>query len=375
MSSPAKVKIGLILPTNLEYTRQMLVGASEWAFAHPEVDLHLLSDSGNIPSPDELQLVPDGIFAFVASKQIPQITALCPHVVSASNRQSPEGADFVISDDVEVGRMAAEHLVRRGFRDLVFAGRAGHQYSVDRGRGFRNRAEAFDLAVHEFNAFEGDHEESVLKELARLKPRSGIFAANDIVARTVLHYTENPHQRVPLQYALLGVDNDPLQRALCPLPLSSIALDGQKVGYTAMERLMARIRNPELPFETIRIPPLRVEARQSTDLYALEDSLVVEALETIDEHLSHLSNVTDLVNIVDVPRRTLEYRFKKATGRTLAKELATLRIERARDLLRNGEQSVEDVAKAVGLPEARMLWLLFKRHTGETPSEYRKRVG
>jgi LacI family transcriptional regulator len=280
----------------------------------------------------------------------------------------------VISDDVEVGRMAALHLIRRGYRDLVYIGRAGHHYSAERLRGFQEQAEASGCTTFTFDLFGEDHESTLRRELRRLPARAGVFAANDIMARVVMEFTESPAQRIPLQFALLGVDDDPVQCSLCAVPLSSVVLNGFQVGVTAMERLLARLEDPNLPDEVVRIAPVRVETRQSTDLYALEDELAAEILETIDEHLAELSDVSDLVERLGHPRRTLESRFRKATHRTLAKELASVRVERARDLIRNGEDSIEDVARAVGLPDARMLWLLFKRHTGESPSDYRKRV-
>lgn len=371
----ASYQFGLILPASLEYARQILEGASEWAFGHPEVELHLLDETGTPPGPGSLRIQPDGILAFTYTDILSEVRLLSPVIVSCSNRSKPSGADFVITDDVAVGRMGAEHLIRRGYRDLVFAARHGHHYSDERCRGFRERAEEAGLEVGVFETFGQNENQDLSGQLARLPPRAGVFAANDIVARTLMHHTENAIQRIPLHFALLGVDDDPLQRALCPLPLSSIELDGRTVGRLAMERLMRRIQHPEPPHEIIRVPPLHVQTRQSTDLYALDDDLAARVLETMDEFLPKLADVSALVEKLVVPRRTLEHRFRKATGRTLARELATLRIERARDLLRNTEKTVDAVAREIGLPEARMLWLLFKRQTGESPSAYRKRTG
>ncbi len=369
-----KKRIGLILPANLEYARGMLTGASEWAFSQPEVELHLLDDQGTLPPPDLLNRNFDGLLCFSYSDHFAEMKTAKTIQVYTSNRVRPEHSDLVISDDEAVGRMAAEHFIRRGYRDLVYAGRSGHQYSDERGVGFVAAAEEAGLSVHCFDMAAASDQEVCDLELPRLRPRSGVFAANDILARTLMHFTEHPLQRIPLHFALLGVDDDPMQRALCPLPLSSIELDGRQVGYRAMERILARIHNPELPLETIRVPPLRLHTRHSTDIYALEDELAARTLEVMDEHLQDLPDVAGLIDLLHVPRRTLEQRFRKATGRTLARELAILRIERARDLLRNSSDTVEEIAQSVGLPEARMLWMLFKRHCEETPSAYRKRM-
>ncbi len=371
MTSTSQWIIGLILPVHLEYARNILEGVSQWTYAHPEVNLNMISESGTPLHPEDMDFQPDGILSFTQADELQHVYSLSPVVVSVSNRVRPAGADFVITDDHEVGRMAAEHFIRRGFRDLAFFGKSEHQYSIERHQGFCERAEAAGISVRSVDL---SVDEAPVKHLQRLKPKTGVFVANDILARMLLTNIDSPIQRVPLHVAILGVDNDIIQRSLCPIPLSSIEPDGRSVGFTAMEQLLKRIRTPGAPFETLRIPPLRVHTRQSTDLYALEDELAVKILETLDEHLPELSNVADLVRHLNIPRRTLEHRFRKATGRTLAKELATLRIERARDLLRNTDHSIDHVARDVGLPEARMLWLLFKRHTGETPRQYRNRV-
>jgi transcriptional regulator GlxA family with amidase domain len=77
---------------------------------------------------------------------------------------------------------------------------------------------------------------------------------------------------------------------------------------------------------------------------------------------------------MDIPRRTLEVNFRKATGQTLAHELANARIQRARELLSTTDLSIKEIAFLVGFSEPRMLTLVFKRMTKEKPSEYRARV-
>lgn len=363
--------IGLILPVYMEYARHILEGISEWAHAHPDIHLNLIAESGAVPDWKTFSLKPDGIIAFTPAADLESVFHLCPAVVSTSNRDLQTGADFVVTDDHAVGRMAAEHFLRRGFRDLVFFGRSDHHYSRERQQGFAERAQESGLRI---TAYDFQNEAGAYGQVNQLRPKSGVFVANDTMARLLMEHIENPIQRIPVQFAMLGVDNDVIQRSLCPLPLSSIEPNGHAVGYRAMNRLMERIKTPHAPFQIERVLPLAVHTRQSTDLYALEDELAAQTLEVMDEFLPTLKDVSDLVDRLNVPRRTLEHRFRKATGRTLAKELATLRIERARDLLRNTDWPVEQIALEVGLPEARMLWLLFKRHTSESPRDYRQRI-
>ena len=331
----------------------------------------MISETGELPNPDTFSFQPDGLIYFSSKGEAANIQRICSTRVTVSNRDLLPGESAVLTDDKAVGGLAAAHLMRRGFREFAYFGSDDYGFSKDRLQGFRDHLKK---QGRHLKTCAGEDPGRIRTFLENLSPKTGIFAMNDIMARMVMAQIEQPTQRVPVHFAILGVDNDIVQRTLCPVPLSSIEPDGRTVGYRAMELVLKRIQNPDAPAEMIHIPPLGVKTRQSTEFFATEDALAMEALEMMDTHLADLGDVQDLIKRMNVPRRTLEYRFRKATGRTLARELAGLRIEHARDLLRNTSHSIEQIALEVGLKDARMLWLLFKRNTGETPSAYRKRL-
>ena len=66
-------------------------------------------------------------------------------------------------------------------------------------------------------------------------------------------------------------------------------------------------------------------------------------------------------------------RFKSATGRLPGAYVQTLRIAAARDLLEQGEPSIQRVCGRIGYEDVAYFRGLFKRHTGMTPAEYRER--
>jgi len=63
---------------------------------------------------------------------------------------------------------------------------------------------------------------------------------------------------------------------------------------------------------------------------------------------------------------------KKSTGRTVGSWIDTVRVTRAKRLLRDTDSSMIDIAVAVGLDDQSYFARFFKKHTGETPSEFRK---
>ncbi|WP_127580569.1 response regulator [Paenibacillus koleovorans] len=67
--------------------------------------------------------------------------------------------------------------------------------------------------------------------------------------------------------------------------------------------------------------------------------------------------------------------FKQETGRTVNEYLTHVRIEKAKELLRNPIHKFYDVCYAVGYADPSYFSKLFKKVTGSTPSAYRETLG
>ena len=72
--------------------------------------------------------------------------------------------------------------------------------------------------------------------------------------------------------------------------------------------------------------------------------------------------------------RTLNRRFKTATGQTPLQYLQEVRINTARDLLKTSNLSINEVAEKVGYQDAGYFTALFKKQLATTPKEYRATV-
>jgi two-component system, response regulator YesN len=67
--------------------------------------------------------------------------------------------------------------------------------------------------------------------------------------------------------------------------------------------------------------------------------------------------------------------FKKETGETFVKYRIRLRMERAKELLLRSDIRVIDIPFFIGLNDHPHFTKTFKKYTGETPSEFRKKMG
>ena len=71
--------------------------------------------------------------------------------------------------------------------------------------------------------------------------------------------------------------------------------------------------------------------------------------------------------------RTFIRRFKAATGRVPGAYTQMLRMSAAKEMLEHGATSIQDVCVKSGYEDLAFFRTLFKRHTGMTPAEYRRR--
>jgi len=62
--------------------------------------------------------------------------------------------------------------------------------------------------------------------------------------------------------------------------------------------------------------------------------------------------------------------FKQLTGCTVVEYQNRLKVEKAKDLLRSGEWNVAEAAEAVGVSDAGYFSRMFRKLTGQNPSEY-----
>ena len=101
--------------------------------------------------------------------------------------------------------------------------------------------------------------------------------------------------------------------------------------------------------------------------------LVSAALEEINERYSELFGVEELAESLQFNKSYLIRRFKKETGLSPGKYLQDVRINRAKELLTRPQHSLEVVAALSGFSCANYFCKVFKKITGETPTEYRNK--
>lgn len=104
------------------------------------------------------------------------------------------------------------------------------------------------------------------------------------------------------------------------------------------------------------------------------DETIVQAQQWLQENLSTPVTMTALAERLGLTTRTLNRRFKLATGMSPQAYLQRLRINNARDLLRHSNLSIGEIAWQIGLQDVSYFSQLFRRHCGVSPLRYREAV-
>lgn len=104
------------------------------------------------------------------------------------------------------------------------------------------------------------------------------------------------------------------------------------------------------------------------------DELMAEAQQWLRDRLEGPVRLEELAEHLDVSRRSLNRRFREATGCTPGRFLQEARAEEASALLRNTNLPIAEVAARVGYEDAAYFATLYKRLTSQTPSQFRAAV-
>lgn len=75
--------------------------------------------------------------------------------------------------------------------------------------------------------------------------------------------------------------------------------------------------------------------------------------------------------LVALTPKYLSRKFREVTGRGFSEHKSSVRIDRARELLRDSASPVNKIAEAVGYENAESFVKVFKKSAGMTPTEYR----
>ena len=374
--------VALLVETSLAPGRDILSGVAQYLREHQPWALYHEPRSLAEGLPSWLRKWKgDGIIARVQNREIADaVKATGLPVVDVLGVVPEARLPLVHVDDPWIARLAAEHLLERGFRNFGFFGLKAENWSERRRDGFR---EALGAAAERLTVMEvprpilfrtpWELQQDVLaKWLAGLPKPTGIMVASDQLGPHLLEACRRAGIAVPDEAAVVSVDNDETLCEVSNPPLSSVDAGHRTVGYHAaalLQTLMAGGRSPAVP---VYVPPSGLHTRRSSEVLATEDRQVALALQLIREHACAGWSAARVIGQVPVSRSVIQRRFRHETGHSIQEAIIDARLKRAQQLLAESDLPLIDVAERAGFKHQEYLGAIFKAHLGKTPFQYRR---
>ena len=102
-------------------------------------------------------------------------------------------------------------------------------------------------------------------------------------------------------------------------------------------------------------------------------NVMQRALSHIRDHMGEHISLDEVARVVHLSPSYFSRLFKSEAGQTFSEYLQTVRIERAKSFLKNGEFSLTEIAEKTGFFDQSHFIKTFKQATGVTPGLYRRR--
>jgi len=382
-------QIALLIESSRNYGRGVLRGIARYAHAHGPWSFFVQERELHSGIPKWLQnWKGDGIIARIENRRMAaQLLKLnCPVVDVLGSFRFAKIPAFD-TDATAVAKLAADFFLKAGFKHFAFSGYKGIPFSDRRAAAFAEYLEKHGKTMLEMPAIlrggdavdiqaieqHGMMANQITARWLNARPHPlAVFACNDVRAQQVLNACRHNNIRVPEAVAVMGVDNDDVLCNLCDPPLTSIEPNTDLLGYEAASLLAQAMAGKRVPTPFTQIPPLRLVERASTDVIAMDDLVLVQAVRFIRNEVGSGIAVKDVLAHVNRSRTDMEQRFRRWLGTSIHDHIEHQRLERVSQLLLETDFNLDEVARRSGFTTAAHLCSLFKKNFNQTPTSFRK---
>ena len=144
--------------------------------------------------------------------------------------------------------------------------------------------------------------------------------------------------------------------------------------------LVEKYAGPEMAIIASKVYALEIDRKSQSPFIMFsgqkqhEDEPIRQAQEFIEKNVTEKISVEELAVRYAIGRRHFERRFKKATNNTPVEYIQRVKIEAAKKQLESSRKNVNEVMYDVGYSDTKAFRTIFKKITGLSPIEYRRRI-
>lgn len=375
------IKVILLIDCASEHDRKLLRGMMRyskengpWRFYRLSPDSRFEGDREEWVLQRAKQWKADAIIGRWSDKKMSLLDSVDIPVVLQNNGSRSDVFSNLTGDYDSTGKMAAQYFRKKRYVDYAFFGLKDIVWSEERCKGYKEEVLKHHGRFHAYmEDAGGDDSEKILEWLAALPKPVALFCCDDAHAQFITEACKFVGIRVPEDIAILGVDDDELLCGISDPPISSIEMNVEQGGYMTCKLLHQQILSGTKDLFNVWIEPLGIKERASTSIFNVNDPHVLKMIRYIDENYSLDIQMDEILKVVPLSRRSIEMRFKKATGYTIYQYLLNVRIEHFAYLIITTDRSYVDIAYDVGFRDLLNVSRTFRKFKGCTPLEYRKK--
>jgi LacI family transcriptional regulator len=377
-SLPEIANVALLIDTSTEWSRKIIAGINTYTRLHGAWHLFVEPHGSNEPLELARGWKGHGVIADIRDEDLAaRLRKTRLPVVNISCVTTKSCFPRVTVDRTAACRMAVNYYLERGYRNLAYISVFGNEWDAEtRDQFTRFAAESgatcstYEVKGHAWGAPDWNLNIRSLGVWLRSLPKPvGIFSW--AVGREVVHACRVSGIKIPEEVALLLTAYDEVFSEASHVPMSGLLHNLEEVGHEAARMLDALMHGTPLAALSLEIPPLSVKTLQSTDTLAIRDAAMLKALSFLRETIGTPVQVEDVARHAGISRRVLERRFLDTLGRTPAEHIRHIRLERARQLLRESNLPIPAVADAAGFGSPEYMACMFQKRLGMSPLKYR----
>ncbi len=283
----------------------------------------------------------------------------------------------VVPDFHQAGKMAVEELIKYGCKQLhllqVGSNDIDRQFFEGAIEEVTLRCVKYSEKLHEEDSFD-QFVNGVVSTLIDLPRPVGLCLPHAGAAYSIVNRLMEVNMRIPEDVAIVVVDKDAQETSsMAACPITGVKLNEWYRGYVAAEMVHDLIVEKKRGERVVSISPVGIQRRESTGYIQKHDLSITKALSYLRSYYRDGIDVADVVTASGIARRTLEMRFKKILNSTIYEELSKVRIESAKQLLRESQATITEVAQQCGFSSLHYFSKSFKKTVGISPKEYREK--
>jgi len=381
-------KILLHIDTSRSCGRGILIGVARYSKEHGPWQISQRPPLYTYQNPQKASVL--GAEDWLADAMIVSTTEIPPEVIKA--KIPVVGIDVhkkiykcpnIVGDADAIALMAADYFLNKGFTNFAYCGFKDIDWSIQRGVSFKkvlaqrgHQVNSFVIKEKPANVLWDEQLLDLGQWLKDIEKPVAVFACNDDCGGAVMQACQSVSLDVPGDVVVLGVDNDEMVCMTSSVALSSIALNFEKAGFETaalLDKMVSKKQNKFAESDII-LSPTHIVTRASTDVLAIQDKQLSQALSFISKYCRQPIQVVDVVEAVGLSRRNLEYKFSKTLKRSINAEIRRVKVEQITKMLIETDIPVTQIALYFGFSDATHIARYFSKEKNITPKDYRKKV-